>query len=177
MTNFYLINISSIFVHIFNSIIMKILASVLLITLMIKTSLPAQEIITAAGDYSTASTSSLQWTIGQLVTGASSNGNIVLINGFQQSILTISKISENDLSNNIRIFPNPTNSYLEVEIDNPDFKTFTIRIYNIMGKLYYEEKILDKKQIIYLSNFCNGTYIIQITNKNILISTHKVIKQ
>ena len=78
----------------------------------------------------------------------------------------------------IKLTPNPTNGEFEVFIDQPDSKSVTIQVFNMMGSLVYSDIAdvgLGKR--IYLNDQPNGIYLLKITNKNGKITTEKIIKQ
>jgi hypothetical protein len=134
----------------------------------------AQEVVSSSGDYQETSNGSLSWTIGEPITETATNGNI-LTQGFQQTRITITNISEIHNSEiNLSIFPNPTNEFIKI-ISTED-ENFTIQLFNINGKLLKEKKINNTDNTISMNEFTNGTYLLKITNKN-ETNTYQIIKQ
>ncbi|MGI6592883.1 MAG: T9SS type A sorting domain-containing protein [Bacteroidales bacterium] len=68
------------------------------------------------------------------------------------------------LKNSVNIYPNPARDYINININNPDIKFFTIYIYDILGNLIFQSDInyndTYKYDVSYLEK---GTYIIKIT--------------
>ncbi len=83
------------------------------------------------------------------------------------------RVDENQVNNNVRIYPNPVNSTLNIEsvsIIND------IHVYNIYGALISRTDVNAKQQQIDVSNFATGTYLIQLhTNTGII--TKRIIIQ
>lgn len=72
-----------------------------------------------------------------------------------------------DVINNddIRIYPNPTNNYITIDLSS--YKDAKIRIYNLMGMKIYENKIKKtNKTKINLSFAPRGVYLLQILTDN-----------
>jgi PKD repeat protein len=85
-------------------------------------------------------------------------------------------ISQNSLNDLIRIYPNPTEN--SVTINFIDSFSGTITVYNAIGQLISNKKIIDKNQTqIDLLNQANGIYIFKITSDNSSEKIIKVIKQ
>ena len=80
----------------------------------------------------------------------------------------------NVFSNNVSIYPNPTNGILNIEFINNNIEK--ILIFDITGKKLIEKNAINKSEMIDLSCFENGIYIISIqTDKEIF--TEKIIKR
>ncbi len=78
-----------------------------------------------------------------------------------------------DLITRSKIFPNPTNGKIIIEITDP-FKS-DIEIYNSNGSLIYNQQLKSNQGQIDLSSFQKGVYFITIRSKD-FISTRKIIK-
>lgn len=85
-------------------------------------------------------------------------------------------VHEKEKSDNIIIYPNPSNT--EITIKNlPDFvNNYELRIYNTSGVLVDLKKINQTSEKINISHLSNGIYIFQLETDN-YISTSKFIKQ
>ena len=101
---------------------------------------------------------------------------------FSSSTLTVSfpdGINDPSLENYINIYPNPTSSKFFIEIENIQYDSYTITIFDITGKSIYSEKITYKgllKKEFDLSEYAKGVYSINFTFKNNTISK-KIILQ
>lgn len=71
----------------------------------------------------------------------------------------------------IKFYPNPAVSIITFDLQKKSEKTFTLVIYNFLGKKVYEAPVQDEKKIINLSDFFRGIYIYQLKDE-----TGKVIE-
>jgi hypothetical protein len=78
------------------------------------------------------------------------------------------EISENTMSaeelksNNVKIYPNPTNGIVMISLQ--EVKPTTIRITDVTGKLIFENTITEQQTKVNLSNYNSGIYFIQLTD-------------
>ncbi|MCX6232658.1 MAG: T9SS type A sorting domain-containing protein, partial [Bacteroidetes bacterium] len=83
----------------------------------------------------------------------------------------VSTVGINEISNtiNCQIYPNPTSGLITVAINGSN-SSLNLQLYDIVGKLIYEEKLLLKNQSITknldLSAYPKGIYFIKLSNKN-----------
>ena len=71
------------------------------------------------------------------------------------------------------IYPNPTNSLLTIETDNPD--CYSIDIHSLNGQLIYKEEIEGNSKQIDITPFSKGIYFITLRS-DAWVRTEKVIK-
>ena len=71
-----------------------------------------------------------------------------------------------------RIYPNPTNSILNI---NTNLKDYRIRIYNLTGQLLYTKESNNDIQSVNVSDFTTGMYFIEVNSNNVL-ETQKFYK-
>jgi hypothetical protein len=62
----------------------------------------------------------------------------------------------------VRFYPNPATSVINFEIQKNNEKTYTLQIFNFMGKKVYETENINPKAIINLSDYNRGIYIYQL---------------
>jgi hypothetical protein len=79
-------------------------------------------------------------------------------------------IEDNNFDNSISIYPNPSSSIINVQVENDVFDK--VKIMTITGQSLYESTTSATSLSIDVSNYSKGIYLIQISNK---IST--VVKQ
>ncbi len=90
------------------------------------------------------------------------------------SIYSNLSLLDNNL-NNVRIYPNPTNKIVNIEIDNSTFNS--IELFNIYGKRIQTFKINSTTKTINIEHLNSGVYFIQITNNKGKIIIRKLIKK
>ena len=71
----------------------------------------------------------------------------------------------NDAVKNIKFYPNPAVSFINFEFDKNYNKSYTLYIYNFIGKKVVELKITDKKINVPITDFYRGVYIFQFRDK------------
>ncbi|MEO5570246.1 MAG: T9SS type A sorting domain-containing protein [Bacteroidia bacterium] len=78
-------------------------------------------------------------------------------------------IAENNLANELLVFPNPTNSSITISFQSSSNQTIELRIYNTLGKLIYVEKeeITAGKyeKEINVEKMSDGIYFLQVKMK------------
>lgn len=99
----------------------------------------------------------------------SKNGNIFKIT---EDNLAIDEFENQE----IKIFPNPTNNYINIQFNNLNPSSFTINLYSIQGKLLNEFKDI-QTEIFNIStvNIKNGFYIVEIIEETGKKQLNKVI--
>jgi len=148
---------------------------ILLLPLFISASLYGQQAIVSSGNLSNANGIQLSWSVGETVVETVDGGGATLTQGFQQSNVFISDVSENVLSN-YRVFPNPIKNQFTIELDGGE-KGLSARafLYNINGELIEEVLLSSMSTVVNTSSLSAGSYLLQITteSKN---KTFKIIK-
>lgn len=70
----------------------------------------------------------------------------------------------------VKFYPNPAVSYITFELgrdlNNNTNKTYSLQIYNFLGKKVYEVSNLNAQTKVDLTNFVRGLYIFQLKDQN-----------
>ena len=123
----------------------------------------AQELVSTAGSYGETSSGSLSWTIGEPVIETITNGTNTLTQGFQQSKLTVTAINELKVSGiELSVYPNPTNSFLSIEVKADKQKDLLLSLFDLNGRLILQKMMAGNKQTIKMQNYKPGTYILKV---------------
>lgn len=89
------------------------------------------------------------------------------------TIATTNGISENDLSNSILLYPNPTNGAINIHSDS---FISNITVYNVIGQVsLLTTNVNAKKAVVDLGSLENGVYFIRLQTENGIV-TRKVVK-
>ena len=99
----------------------------------------------------------------------SSSGIIGILAQVNQQQLEVKQF---DLSNNIKVFPNPTEAKIYFETTE-NLQNETVSIFNNTGQLVTQTKIATDNSVD-LESLATGVYLIQFSNKN--YSSFKIIK-
>jgi subtilisin family serine protease len=84
---------------------------------------------------------------------------------FETSYSNTLSVNKTAFLNRIKVFPNPSNEIVTLEMGNEDLKKIEIRIYSIFGKKVFEEKKIIHKTVN-IAKLKRGIYILQISNGN-----------
>ena len=66
----------------------------------------------------------------------------------------------------IKFYPNPATSVINFDFQRGFDKTYSLQIFNFMGKKVYELKTIASRMNINLDEFYRGIYIFQLRDKN-----------
>lgn len=84
-------------------------------------------------------------------------------------------INENNISDNLSIYPNPTNGIFTIQQNK--VTELDIEIYNIIGERIYKTKLNSLLTTIELNNQAKGVYFVRITENNKSVIIRKIIIQ
>lgn len=77
----------------------------------------------------------------------------------------------------IKLFPNPANTILTVQLPNMQFdEMYTIRIIDITGKVQLQQKLANGVQKLNINNLSVGTYVVEVTDNKGKKITEKLVK-
>jgi hypothetical protein len=62
----------------------------------------------------------------------------------------------------VKFYPNPATSVITFDIQNGYEKGLDIQVYNLLGKMVYEQKNVPTKTTINLTEYNRGVYIYQV---------------
>ena len=70
-------------------------------------------------------------------------------------------VEENDI-NDLMVYPNPANAYLNIKAANMTH----INIVNTLGQVIYDKEVGSDKEVIDMSQYNNGIYLVRVTTEN-----------
>ena len=136
----------------------------------------SQEVILTAGNSSVSSTSTLHWTLGQIVTGTEEEGSTTLIQGFHQSTVIVTNIYDVERNDcEIDIYPNPVTDILSVKVKSALNKPISAHIINSFGKKVQVIPSIKRVDKVDVSKLPQGIYHISFYYDNLLQQTYKII--
>ncbi|MBA7582072.1 hypothetical protein ES708_23992 [subsurface metagenome] len=137
------------------------------------------EVIVSSGNYHEGSNVSIAWSLGEIVIETLTENTITLTQGFQQPYYSITSIKEiKDDRINISVFPNPTNDFIKVQIDNPKGLQIIVEISDATGRILKNSKIINNSGIeeFDLLSLTPGIYFLKIWSKD-MSYTHTFLIQ
>lgn len=89
---------------------------------------------------------------------------------------TNTSITDSDLSKNVILYPNPSSNIIHYEISESINEIKSIRVYDFIGNQLFMINQPASKDVINLSNYSDGLYLLKIHTEKGLI-TKKIVKQ
>ena len=81
---------------------------------------------------------------------------------------------------NVKLYPNPTNSNITVNIIDMDLEAPQLEIYDLSGRLVFSKKInysgVDYFENINVDELINGMYLVKLMDNNRVVNSSKLIK-
>ena len=128
--------------------------------------------------FASAGTASNQaaFTIGEPLTATLVGTSTTLTQGFHQSRLTIVGIDETAFEGNIKLFPNPTDRMLVIELE--DINTpLSAYLYDMHGRLLLSAAPFSTRAEMSVEQLAAGTYLVVLeTSERQVISRSKIVK-
>ena len=135
------------------------------------------ELISTAGDSYQNNSYQLDWAIGEIAVKTFSSDSQILTQGFHQGSLEISTlINHSDFDINMKIYPNPTSSYIHLNTEIITEK-LSVNITSLSGTTIFSGEICTSPWQFNFSSYAAGTYILLVSNKNKPLKSFKIIKQ
>jgi hypothetical protein len=139
----------------------------------------AQQATTAFGGDATGSGGSAAYSVGQIVytTNTGTTGSVA--QGVQQayeiSVVTDIK-NEKKINMSLVVFPNPTTSFLNLQIADLKKEQLTYQLTDALGKLIIENKITESSTQINMNAQAEAIYFLNVLENNQTVKTFKIIK-
>lgn len=159
---------------------MKHLIPILLIILgkTILQNLNAQEVVASGGNYYDAGQISISWTLGETMIETYGSTDLILTQGFQQPVLSVSTLIEDpDLDFQITAFPNPTRGHINISTDLLHSDNLIYRVYDMQGRFIISNRLVSTQTRVAFDDYHPGTYFIRIIRDEKPVKVFKIIKQ
>jgi len=66
----------------------------------------------------------------------------------------------------VRYYPNPATTFISFEFEKEATKSYTLQVYNFLGRMMVETRIQSSKATIDLTEFNRGIYFYQLRDKS-----------
>lgn len=145
-----------------------IFLSIISIMLCSTTNVLAQKleraVVATAGQHNKTSSVQLSSTIGEAAVNFLKVNGISLCQGFQQITIQVSTdvSSEELVRMDVKIFPNPTMNYLNVDIGYNTGEQLSLYICDITGKTLQTIENIGNNEKIDVTTFATGTYVLTL---------------
>ena len=92
-------------------------------------------VVSSAGAEGQAGAVQVSWTVGENTVSTLTSSTVVITEGFHQPFLAVESISSYDLSAEVKVYPNPTQASLWLEIERQGASVLVITLIDVSGKL------------------------------------------
>ncbi len=155
-----------------------------LIFLLDLSGLHAQLALVTAGGNATGSGGSVSCTVGQSAYAYIAGTNGSVSQGVQQpfEIIPVTPTAIKEvlgINLNCIVYPNPVSDIITLDIDENtsiNNQQLSYQLYDINGKILYNQLVKDPQSNIFMGNFASGLYILKVTQNNNIVKTFKIIK-
>jgi hypothetical protein len=151
------------------------------------TGLKAQTTISASGGNAVSNEGSVSYSIGQVVYSTISGANVTVSQGVQQpyEISAVTGIDPDKMFSLVcSTYPNPTSDNLTLKIEGERNVQYMASLYDINGKLLFNQKIEATESTIPMKMCSPATYFLRITSathnntsSSVEIKSFKIIKK
>ena len=126
----------------------------------------AQQVVSSNGDSQSAAGVEVSWTVGEAIIETFIGGSNTLTQGFHQTKLTITAVSELLIPGlEIKVFPNPTQDFITVHFSEY-IEGSRYFLYDFTGKLLENKLINSADMEIDMKKYASGQYILKLSNNS-----------
>jgi hypothetical protein len=153
-------------------------SSVLILFLFISiTGLYAQQDANAAGGTATGSGGSSSNSVGQ-VAYSYNTGTGSANQGVQQpyEFFTTGINETSNIVLSMSLFPNPTQSTINLKVENQQWENLTFQLYDALGQQLLSQKIAGALTVVPMQNLASGAYLLKVSDTQKTVKTFTIIK-
>ncbi len=137
-------------------------------------------VVPSSGDYFTSADYSLSWTLGECITETYHANEIILTQGFQQSMFLITSLDEFTIEGfSVKVYPNPFTDFINIiaaYITMPD-KSIRIELFDANGKVLFVNEFSSNGIQIDMTGYLGGVYFLKVINtENKIHRNFKILK-
>lgn len=137
----------------------------------------SNQVISSYGLSAANGTAQTDVTIGEPVTATVGDANNTLTQGFHQTNLIITTVTENENTNHYQFYPNPVAETLNFKYLNTNNEVVHLQLFDVSGKLLWSKQNSTDNEQIDFTDKPKGTYFIKLTTETKEeIKTVKVVK-
>lgn len=136
----------------------------------------SRSVLASSGGDLTNSSARLSFTMGEPISGTCAVSTCYLNLGFQQVYIEVSSLNPENKMFEFSVYPNPVNSFLNIEIDNPASGQYNAVLLDLNGKKVGEYNLDNGILTLDVKELPQSIYILQIYNDKGNMQTFKLIK-
>ena len=156
--------------------IKKLLVTTLLLGL---TQVNAQEAVLTSGGNASGTNGNVSYSVGQTVYTTNTGATGSVAQGVQQpfEIQTVLGVENFNINLQLAVYPNPTTNWLQLEVKNTDFKNLSYQLFDLNGRMIYNQKVTAETSTISMEQLPATVYLLKVLDNNKEIKTFKIIKK
>lgn len=133
----------------------------------------------SSGGNAVSTNGNVSYSVGQVAYQFANGSGGSINEGVQQPFKITKTLGSgiSDIQLEIQIFPNPVTDILNLNISNRSVQKMQYRLYDLSGKLVKSESIKTAKTQIYIQDFSNSTYLLQVIDDAKILKIFKIIKK
>lgn len=133
-------------------------------------------LVSTAGGYFDGGTASLSWSLGESVIATEDAGSQQLTQGFHQTNLEITAVSDLESTYPLAVYPNPNSGALIVDLKAVP-QDCRIEIYDPLGRLLLQQQAISHTlSTLNIGHFCAGHYYLRVYNEQSVLKVFKIQK-
>ncbi|MXN91183.1 T9SS type A sorting domain-containing protein [Flavobacterium sp. Sd200] len=138
----------------------------------------AQQAVTASGGEASGSGGSASVSAGQVVYTTISGSGGVATQGVQQpyEFFVLGKDDYKSITLNAIVYPNPAISNIALRIDHAGLTGLRYELFDLNGRLLYQNNVKDTETIISMELFPEAVYILKVYSAGYELKTFKIVK-
>ena len=146
-------------------------------------SLNAQSAIVPVGGDAQGNGGSVSYTVGQIAmeTATNGGGSVSVVEGVQQpyEIQTVGVNQYPQISLNAKVFPNPAENMVQLELNGFDIPATGLQayLYDGNGKLLRKMSVTDDLTTFHIGQYATGNYLLELKSGNLSLKTFKVVRK
>ncbi len=139
----------------------------------------AQEAVSTSGGDAAGSGGTSSFSVGQVTYTTNIGTDGSMAQGVQQpyEISIVTEIEEaKEISLSFSVYPNPTTTFLKLNVGNYTTKDLNYQLYDGSGKIIESTKVNSNETSIFMENTARGIYFLKVIENNKELKTFKIIK-
>jgi len=137
----------------------------------------SHQVLSATGGDASGSGGTVAYSVGQIVYSTSTGTTGSVAQGVEQAYeISSVGIKETALNISLSIFPNPTNDFLTLKVEDYNNEALSYYLIDEQGKLVLNQQITNQDTQVAMSTLARGAYFINVLKANKKIQTFKIIK-
>ena len=141
----------------------------------------ARSVIASSGGDAQVEGLKVSWTVGENFVETIALNDAILTQGFQQSSLHITRVTQDPLADatfDVHVYPNPATTRIQIEPKSSQIVQFKVDVYDAQGKHLTTLTAVSNEgvQTLDVSNYPAGTYALSIASGNEEPLSYQIIK-